>query len=330
MNITQRVQNLLKVKEYLLANTNEWQQVKQEASYKNSWFTPQFIHISVDNIITHFLDKEKLLQWLGNYNVKENSNKTIGLVMAGNIPLVGFHDFLCCFLSGHNLLIKASSRDEVLIKHIVEKMIEFDEAIKSKVTFAEMLKNCDAYIATGSNNSSRYFNLYFSKFPNMIRRNRTSVAVLEGNETFEDLQLLAQDIQLYFGQGCRNVTHLFVPKNYNFELLINALKKFDYFLDLHKYKHNYDYQLAMLMMNSKMYMTDGSVLLAENDSVFSAISCVHYSYYEEEAALLKKLNENNDIQCIVGKKYIPFGQAQSPSLYQYADGIDTMNFLCNL
>lgn len=333
MTTTQRIEILLKLKNYIQLNTTEWQATKQNASLANPWFTPQFIELAIDNICHFFLDEEKINQWLNGYEVNENNNaaKTVGVVMAGNIPLVGFHDFLCVFLSGHKLLIKPSGKDEILIKQIVNKLYEWDEKTKSEIAFAQTLKNCDAYIATGSNNSSRYFDFYFGKYPYIIRRNRTSVAVLQGNETPDELNDLAKDIHLYFGQGCRNVTHLFVPENYDFKPLLNALQPYDYFLDFHKYKHNYDYQLTLLMMNSKFYMTSGSIILNENESIFAAISQVHYSYYKSTNDLQNKLDATaKNIQCIVGKKYTPFGKAQQPGLADYADGIDTMQFLYKL
>lgn len=331
MNIEKRVQVLLQLQQYLQQNNSSWQAAKAQANYKNSWFTIKFIDIAVDNICNCFLDEHKLRNWLKQYSVNENTTpKTVGVVMAGNIPLVGFHDFLCVFLSGHKMHIKASGKDDVLIKHIVEQMTEWDSEVGSFISFAETLKNCDAYIATGSNNSGRYFEYYFGKYPNIIRKNRTSVAVLTGTETSNDLKLLAKDMQLFFGQGCRNVTHLFVPHNYNFEPLLHELKQYDYFLDLHKYKHNYDYQLAMLMMNNKKYMTDGSILLSENDSIFSAISNVHYSYYASEEELKTKITGNDDIQCVVGNGFTAFGSAQTPQLNDYADGVDTMKFLTSL
>lgn len=331
MNIEKRVEVLLQLQHYLQQNNKDWQTVKDEASYKNSWFTSNFIDIAVSNICNCFLNENKLRNWLKQYAINENTTqKIVGVVMAGNIPLVGFHDFLCVFVSGHKIQIKASGKDDVLIKHIVEKLREWNDETASIISFADTLKNCDAYIATGSNNSGRYFEYYFGKYPNIIRKNRTSVAVLNGSETTNDLNLLAKDMQLFFGQGCRNVTHLFVPRNYNFEPLLNELKQYDYFLDLHKYKHNYDYQLAMLMMNSKKYMTDGSILLSENDSIFSAISNVHYSYYASEEELKTKIIGNDDIQCIVGKGFTAFGSAQTPQLTDYADGVDTMKFLTSL
>ncbi len=330
MNTEQRIEILLRLRKYFQDNTQEWQDIKAEATYKNAWFIPNFIELAIENINNYFLDDIKLQQWMNSYTINSNATKTVGLVMAGNIPLVGFHDFLCCFMSGHKVVMKPSSKDEVLIKHIVTKLCEWNSDLNDTISFAQTLKGCDAYIATGSNNSSRYFEFYFSKYPHIIRRNRTSVAVLTGDETTDELNLLAKDIQLYFGQGCRNVTHLYVPKAYDFIPLLNALKQFDYFTDLHKYKHNYDYQLAMLMMNNKFYMTDGTLLLSENEAIFSAISQIHYSFYESIDEAKAKVENNDDIQCIVGKGFTAFGKAQEPGLTDYADGVDTMKFLCEL
>jgi hypothetical protein len=204
-----------------------------------------------------------------------------------------------------------------------------DERVSSMVFFAPQLSGLDAYIATGSNNSSRYFDYYFGKFPNIIRRNRTSVAVIDGTETAEELDLLADDMQTYFGLGCRNVTQLYVPANYDFIPLLTALKKYEYYLDFHKYKHNYDYHLALLIMGNKYYMNNDSLVFAENESPFSPVSQVHYQFYAEPEQL-SHLAQNTDIQCIVGHGYIPFGSAQAPSLTDYADGTDTLAFLQTL
>jgi hypothetical protein len=249
--------------------------------------------------------------------------------MAGNIPLVGFHDFLSVFISGHTAVIKPSSKDEILIKHIVAELIKMDGRISEMVFFAPQLAGLDAYIATGSNNSSRYFDYYFGKFPNIIRRNRTSVAVIDGTETAAELDLLADDIQSYFGLGCRNVTQLFVPTNYDFIPLLTALKKYEYYLDFHKYKHNYDYHLALLIMGNKYYMNNDSLVFTENESPFSPVSQVHYQFYSTPEQL-SHLNQNTDIQCIVGHGCIPLGSAQHPSLTDYADGTDTLAFLQTL
>ncbi|HEX4372736.1 MAG TPA: acyl-CoA reductase, partial [Puia sp.] len=281
------------------------------------------------------LQKEKLENWCKQYAIpeKEDNAKTVGLIMAGNIPLVGFHDFLCVFISGHKQIIKPSSKDETLIKHIVQYLSEKNDAVKDVVSFSEMLKGCDAYIATGSNNSARYFEYYFGKYPNIIRRNRTSVAVLIGDENKEELERLSSDISLYFGLGCRNVTKIYVPENYDFLPLLDALKKFDYFSHHPKYKNNYDYQLAILIINGKYYMTNGSIILTENNAAFSPISVLHYEYYRLTPTPLlaeRGFENSEDIQCIAGKNFLPFGSTQKPSLTDYADGIDTLKFLAEL
>ena len=207
------------------------------------------------------------------YHIDDNIEpKNVGVVMAGNIPLVGFHDFLCVFISGHIQTIKLSSKDDVLLKHLVEKMYSWEVTMQNYVSFASMLKGCDAYIATGSNNSAVYFDYYFSKYPSIIRRNRTSVAILTGDETKEELEKLSDDIHVYFGLGCRNVTKIFVPRGYDFVPLLQSFHAYKYFADHHKYKNNYDYNLSIMIMNNRFYMTNESTLLVENDSFFSPIS----------------------------------------------------------
>ncbi len=331
MNLQKRIEISGKLQQYLLANEEEWQQVKTTASFHNGWFTVDFIDLAVQNICTQFLQKEKLEQWAAHYHLDDNiGGKNIGIVMAGNIPLVGFHDFLCVFMSGHRQTIKLSSKDDILLKHLVDKMTTWEPSLKNYISFAEMLKGCDAYIATGSNNSARYFNQYFAKYPNIIRRNRTAVAIISGNETATELELLSDDVHQYFGLGCRNVTKLFVPVGYDFVPLLQAFDKYAYFADHHKFKNNYDYQLSIALLNNIYYMTNGSALLLENDAIFSAISQLNYSFYEDENKVLESLKGNEDIQCICGHLGIPYGQAQYPALMDYADGVDTMQFLLTL
>lgn len=328
MTLQERINVLVKLGNYMQNNGHEWQSVKEMANRANPWFVPEFIEMASTNIYREFLEQQKLENWIKQYNIpEENENAvTVGLVMAGNIPMVGFHDMLCIFVSGHSQKIKLSSKDTILIKHIVSKMVELEPAVSHYISLSENLKGCNAYIATGSNNSSRYFDYYFGKYPNIIRRNRTSVAVIDGTETKEELELFADDIQTYFGLGCRNVTKLYVPEDYNFEALLQALNKYEHYADFHKYKNNYDYQLALLMMGNKFYMTNETIILTRNTSLFTAISQVNYEYYnrKEELHLLKN---NHDIQCIIGHQATPFGQAQKPTLNDYADGIDTMQFL---
>lgn len=331
MFLPQRLAVIDKLKTYLTTNNTEWQQTVALASYKNAWFTVDYINKAVTNITTAFLQPHVLQQFVNNYKIPNITNaKTVGIVMAGNIPLVGFHDFLCVFLSGHKAKIKLSSKDEVLLKHIILKLNHWEPATVNLIETAEMLKNCDAYIATGSGSTSNYFNYYFGKYPNIIRSNRTSVALLQGNETETELNLLADDIHEYYGLGCRNVTKIFVPKNYDFIPFINACKKYLHFENQNSWKNNYDYQLSILMLNNTYYMSTGSLLITESEQLFSSIAQIHYSQYENVEVCKNDLENNNKIQLIVGKNYEPFGSTQSPNIYQYADGVDTMAFLLKL
>lgn len=332
MNLQQRILLLTKLGDYIASGPDEWIDIKLRAEQLNPWFTQEFITLSAKNITEEFLQKDKLQQWAEQYNLPENNEnpQNVGLVMAGNIPMVGFHDFLCIFITGHRQTIKLSSKDEVLIKHLVHKLTEWNEEVAELVSFQDMLKGCDAYIATGSNNSGRYFEYYFAKYPHIIRRNRTSVAVLTGNKTQQELGLLSDDIHLYFGLGCRNVTKIYVPQDYDFEPLLEACKKYNYFFDIQRYKNNYDYQLALLLMNKVAYKSTGSLLLTENNQLFTPISVLNYEYYADENQLMQILQSNDDVQCVVGKKAVDLGQAQAPGLNDYADGVDTVEFLSSL
>lgn len=331
MTLQQRIDVLVKLGNYMQNNDHEWPAVKEQARRVNPWFVPEFIEMASQNIVNGFLQRTKLEEWVGEYNVPDRNQEPVmvGVVMAGNLPMVGFHDLLCIFITGHKQLIKLSAKDNVLIKHLVTVMAALDTNVSDYIQFADNLKGCDAYIATGSNNSGRYFDYYFGKYPNIIRRNRTSVAIIDGTETPEELEKLADDIQTYFGLGCRNVTKLYVPENYNFDALLKALNKYEHYEDFHKYKHNYDYQLALLMMGNKFYMTNGTILLSQNPSLFTAVSQVNYEFYTNKQDL-ELLSDNEDVQCIVGHGQVPFGQAQEPTLKDYADGVDTLKFAMSL
>jgi hypothetical protein len=331
MTLQQRIDLLARLGEYMQNNGHEWMNAKELASRSNPWFAPEFIDMSANSISTHYLQKQKLTDWTSKYNVPNANEKpvTVGVVMAGNIPMVGFHDMLCIFITGHKQRIKLSSKDDKLIKHLVSVLIGWDPEVAALISIEENLKGCNAYIATGSNNSGRYFDYYFGKYPSIIRRNRTSVAILDGSETTDELEKLADDIQTYFGLGCRNVTKLYVPEDYDFKPLLNALNKYEHYEDFHKYKHNYDYQLALLMMGNKFYMTNGTILLSQNASLFTAVSQVNYEFYKTFSEL-DVLQKNPDVQCLVGHRGIPFGDAQHPLLSDYADGVDTMQFAVSL
>ncbi|MFT3844686.1 MAG: acyl-CoA reductase [Lacibacter sp.] len=331
MNLQQRQEILEQLLKYISGESSEWKEAKAKAYSQNNWFVPEFIDLALQSVTGQFLAKEKLQQWIEHYSLNDNvAPKTVGIIMAGNIPLVGFHDFLTVFLSGHKQVCKLSSKDEVLLKHLVEQMILWNPAVADKVKFASMLKDCDAYIATGSDNSARYFEYYFGRYPSIIRKNRTSVAILTGNETEDELNLLADDVMLYFGLGCRNITQLYVPNDYDFVPLLGALKKYKWMFDHHKYRNNYDYQLAIYIMNGKFYMTNDCVVLIENESPFSPIGTLHYTFYNDAEKAVSQLKTNEQIQAVVGKNGIPFGLAQQPSLTDYADGVDVMQFLLGL
>jgi len=332
MNLQQRTGLLDQLGQYMLSANTEWQAIKERAARENGWFTPEFIELAIRQVARSFLQKDILEKWTASYHLPaENLHpKTVGIVMAGNIPLVGFHDLLCVFICGHKAMVKTSSKDHVLLPHLVKKMTEWDASVANDIVFAERLSGCDAYIATGSNNSAGYFEYYFKKYPHIIRRNRTSVAVLTGKESPEELEQLADDVYAYFGLGCRNVTKLYVPEEYDFTSLLNIFKKYNYLSDHHKYKNNYDYNLALHLLNKKYYMSNESILLVEDVSPFSPISQLNYEYYKDKNELASALQENESLQCIVGQEYTPFGSAQYPGINDYADGVDTMKFLVDL
>jgi hypothetical protein len=324
-----RIELLTRLGDYMQSDDDSWKAAKELAVRQNTWFTPEHIDIAAANIVECLLQPQELDRWVGHYPLP-GTPKQVGIVMAGNIPLVGFHDFLCGYMSTHRLLLKLSSKDAILLKHLIDRLTEWEHATAQQVQIAERLNGCDAYIATGSNNSSRYFEQYFSKHPHIIRRNRTSVAVLDGTETMHELQMLARDVFTYFGLGCRNITQLCVPGDYDFQPLLKVFDSYEALMMHNKYHNNYEYHLAIYLLNLVPYQTNGSMLLVENEVPFSAVSVVHYRRYEDRNALVKELSTSQDIQAIVGHGLLPFGEAQRPSLSDYADGEDTMSFLCSL
>jgi hypothetical protein len=327
--IERRIDLLCNLGGYMSLNDAAWLNAQDKAANANAWFTPSHITHAAENIVTQFLQRGKLEQWIAKYKLPQKP-KTVGIVMAGNIPLVGYHDFLCGFVSGHRLLLKLSSKDDILLKFLIDKLGEWESAVLEQVKIAERLNNCDAYIATGSNNTARYFEQYFGKYPHIIRKNRTSVAILDGTETDEELGLLADDVYMYYGLGCRNVTQICVPRNFDFARLLKVFNKHNDYADLNKYKNNYDYHLAIYLLNRIPYMSNESLLVVENELPFSAVSVLHYKYYDNKELLITELTNNHDIQAIIGKGFVPFGDSQKPALSDYADGVDTMEFLCAL
>jgi hypothetical protein len=306
-------------------------QAIEQASVSNPWFTPEFIRLSIQSICKQMLDPEKLRAWITYYHLDNNIQpKKTGIVMAGNIPLVGFHDLLSVFLCGHQALIKPSSKDTVLVKYLTAFFHQHAPETSQTIVLAEKLNEAEAIIATGNNQSAALFESYFSHLPHIIRKNRTSVAVLTGNESKAELDLLADDIHLYFGLGCRNVTKIFVPRVYDFIPLLQAFQRYDYFREHHKYRNNFDYQLSLLILNNRYYMNGGPTILLEEESLFSPISMLHYAHYDDPEKLHVQLSRHPDLQCIVGSKEVPFGSSQTPGLFDYPDGVDILQFLLEI
>ncbi|WPU92157.1 acyl-CoA reductase [Mucilaginibacter sabulilitoris] len=312
--------------------------VINDEQYHNAWFTPESVLRAV-TAIGKMLNKADLQTWLSKYESGNNGqNKKVGLILAGNIPLVGFHDVLCVLASGNHALIKVSSQDAYLIKHILHRLVDIDGSFAAQFSFVERLTDFDAIIATGSNNSSRYFDYYFSKVPNIIRKNRNSVALLTGTETAEDLLNLGHDVFDYYGLGCRNVSKLLVPEDYNFNHFFESIESFKTIIHHHKYSNNYDYNKSIYLVNGDKHLDNGFLMVKEDDRMASPLAVLYFSYYTDLPAAQQILMEQSEnIQCIVTtspisvpNQVVGFGQSQQPALWDYADGIDTMDFLANL
>ncbi|AWV97015.1 acyl-CoA reductase [Arcticibacterium luteifluviistationis] len=297
---------------------------------ENGWFTEDNVLLALKNIGQQFLKKEDLIAF--SKTIKENPNpKKIGVVAAGNIPLVGFHDLLCILLTGNIAMVKLSSSDSVLMRKIIAKLIDIEPEITSQIIIADRLNDADAFIATGSDNSSRYFEYYFGKKPNIIRKNRSSVAVLTGTESREDLRNLGYDIFQFFGLGCRNVSKFFVPKGYKFDTFFESIEYWNTIQIHHKYNNNYDYNKSIYLVNRNHHYDNGFLLVTQSENLVSPISVIFYEEYEDEKALEEKLDAHQGkIQCIVGKNFTPFGGSQSPVLDEFADNVNTLDFLNNL
>ncbi len=313
----------------------EVEAILRKAEAENGWFTQNNIKFSLKSW-GEVLSEENLQQWISKYNLKETEAKTVAIIMAGNVPLVGFHDFLSVLITGNTVLAKLSSNDKTLLPFLAKKLISIEPEFKNYIEFTEgRLKDFDAVIATGSNNTARYFDYYFGKHPNIIRKNRNSVAVLTGEETIEDLENLANDVFKYFGLGCRNVSKIYIPEDYNFEPFFKGMFSWKEIIHNHKYINNYDYNKAVYLMDSFPLLDNEFMLLKEDTGFFSPISVLFYEKYTSKYAVKKKLEaEAENIQCLVTKvglpNEIPFGKAQNPDLWDYADGVDTVDFLLKL
>jgi hypothetical protein len=334
MDIGERVAAFVKLGEYIKNLPQEkFKSLAESIRLENPWFTEANLRMAVSGI-NQYLDEKNLESWVKQYNPVQHRPHRILVIMAGNIPLAGFHDFLCVLLAGDIVLVKLSSKDSIFLRHLADKLQEFNPALASQITFGETFKNFDGVIATGSDNSSRYFDYYFRKYPHIIRRNRTSAAIMSGIEDELELSKLGIDVFSYFGLGCRNVSKLFVPVGFDFQKLFKSWESFGDIVNHHKYYNNYSYQKSILTVAQQSHLDNGFVLLQGSEKLVSPISVVYYEYYDSDQMLSDRISEaNQKLQCIVGNHKlatVAFGDAQFPALSDYADNVDTMEFLLSL
>jgi hypothetical protein len=347
MNLNDRIELVSELgqffKKYLdtnYDNTNDdkliaFEKTIQQGKVNNPWFTDQNMKVNL-SYWAEKLNKYDLTQWMNNYDTMNVSSKSVAIIMAGNIPLVGFHDFLSVFLCGHNSIIKLSSNDKHILPFLTNLMISINNELSKKIIYIEgKLQGYDAVIATGSNNTSRYFEYYFKNKKSIIRKNRNSIAVLDGSENEDDLSLLGDDIFTYFGLGCRSISKLYVPENYCFDLFFNSIFKWNDLINSHKYANNYDYNKAIYLMSEYKFFDNGFFMVKEGSELYSPISTINYEFYNDISTLKQKIKaDDKDIQCIVSnteiENKINFGETQKPSLSQYADNIDVVEFLLTI
>lgn len=342
LSLAERIDTLVALGDYLYEGNDEFLEALQKRTeFNNAWFTLANQQAALEAIRDQFLDRDKLNAWVANYpNIAPATSppKTVGLVLAGNIPLVGFHDILCVYIAGHRAQIKLSSKDAYVLPYLLKKLADFNPAAAAYFDVGDKLSKFDAVIATGSDNSARYFEAYFGKYPHIIRKNRNAVAVLSGKETTEELRALGQDVFRYFGLGCRNVSKLYAPEGYDFQPLLEVLHEWKELQNHTKWKNNFDYNYALTTLNKESFHLTGPLMLLEEDAIVSRIATLHFSYYSDIAALEAELAARAEqIQLVVaqaglldGVTTFGFGEAQAPGLGDYADGVDTLGFLVGL
>jgi hypothetical protein len=320
---------------YLAAPDDRLAAVMQQAYQKNQWFTIESQQQAFDAIRTEMLTAPLLTKWLSHYpDLPTTTPKNVGIVMAGNLPLVGFHDWLCVMLAGHTAQVKLSEKDSILLPFFIKIIGEKYPEMAERTVFTERLHDINAVIATGSTNTSRYFEQYFAKYPNIIRKSRTSVAIFDGTEDTKTLHDFGKDVFQYFGLGCRNVSKIYVPRGYDFEPLLEQLHEYNEIIHHNKFKNNFDYNFTLVIINRVHHLNNGCIIMTEDAALHSRIAMLHYEYYDDVTTLAAQLKTQQDeIQCVVAQVPIadfiitPFGKTQSPTLMDYADGVDTMRFL---
>jgi len=337
MNLQERIQSLEKWGQDIANISGESKaSLFQKANNKNGWFTPESSEKALNGILS-WLRPGSLEAWTKNYRLPNGfTQKSVGLVMAGNIPLVGFHDFLCVLISGNVASVKLSSQDDVLLPYLTDLLVKTNSRWTTQFSFEERLNTVDVVIATGSDNSARYFEYYFRDKPKIIRKNRTSVGVIMGEESTPEFHALGKDVFTFFGLGCRNVSKIYIPEGFDLKVLIEAFQSNAEIVNHNKYANNYDYQRAIRLLSQKEFLDSGFFLLEKSEDLVSPISVIYYETYTTQKHLTQLLEAKlNKIQCTVSAKAwykgsIPFGDAQTPALNDYADGVDTMKFLSEI
>ena len=336
MNINDRINAFVKLGQTLKGlDKSEFDAMVKKANHENGWFTEESILMAFRGLSV-LLEEKSLKAWATSYSLEPAISKIVGIAMAGNIPLVGFHDFLCVLISGHNLRYKPSSKDSVMLDFVQQKLIDIEARFRDRIHISDYLKGVDAIIATGSDNTSRYFEFYFRNIPHIIRKNRVSCAVIQGDEPENEIVSLGEDIFSYYGLGCRNVSSLFVPREMEITSILDRLNSFERVMLNHKYANNYTYQRSLAMLNQEPHLDNGFLLIKENSSLVSPVAVLHYLYYDDLHGLKQSISSQKDkIQVIVSAQgwfegSVPFGIAQLPQVIDYADNVDTMRFLGSL
>lgn len=345
MELSDRIRTLSELGEQILVrlnhpNQNAFGNAITVAHIYNPWFTPENCQLAIKSIAQQWLTPESLKRWVDSYpisNFETSSAKRIAVIMAGNIPFVSLHDLLCVLITGNHFVGKTSSKDSGLMQALIDLLVEIEPRFTDMISISDgKIENFDAVIATGSDNTSRYFEYYFGKYPNIIRKNRHSIALLSGDEKTEDLDGLASDIFTYFGLGCRNVSKILVPTGYDFIPLLQSFEKYQYLINHSKYANNYEYHRAMYLMNRIEHLDTGYLLIKADDSLGSPVGTIFYQFYKDiESAMDYTKSEVDNLQCVVSSSPlvssgIAFGQTQQPLLSDYADGVDTIEFLAGI
>jgi hypothetical protein len=337
MNFQQRVNAFIKLGDFFKEIGENGHPKFEEAFHHNNWFTPENCRLVVGSWAKQ-LTQNHIEQWLSNYEISQNpESKEIAIIMAGNIPLVGFHDLLSVLITGNKAIVKLSDDDKILPKLIIEELIRIEPMFTDRITVFEgrLVKSFDAVIATGSNNTFRYFEYYFRNKPALLRKNRNSVAIISGNETPDEIKKLGEDIFSYFGLGCRNISKLYFPVGYDLATFFEGIESFNTIVKHHKYANNYHYHKSIFLLNLAPHLDNNFVILKEDTAIASPLGVLFYEYYQSLENVFEILKQKEDeIQCVVGniqyKNSVAFGDAQSPNLWDYADGVDTIKFLLDL